>query len=174
MASSVRTAHRLQAASIEVVPPPDSGRLVRYIDGADEVDPRLRLIKGGGGAHSREKVLASASDTFICIVDESKIVQSLGRRPVPVEVLPFARAFVARELRAMGAHVVERPGFVTDNGNAVLDASGLDLTDPGATERSVECIAGVVACGIFGLRRPDLVIVGHPDGTVEHLRPPVA
>lgn len=173
VASSVRTAHLLRAAGIEVVLLPESGRIGLYIDGADELDAGLRLIKGGGGAHAREKVLASAADTFICIADASKVVGTLGDRPVPVEVLPFARNYAARQLRLLGARVVPRAGFVTDNGNEVLDAHGLDLSDPVAAETAVDCIAGVVACGIFARRSADVALIGRDDGTVDRLGPPL-
>jgi len=167
VASSVRTAHLLQAAGIEVMPLPESGRLLLYVDGADEVDAGLRLIKGGGGAHTREKVLAASAETFVCIADDSKLVPVLGGRPVPVEVLPFARNYVTRGLRAMGGHVVARAGFVTDNGNEVLDVHGLDLTDPAGIERAIDCVAGVVACGLFALRPADIAFIGHADGAVD-------
>lgn len=169
VASSVRTAHLLRAAGIEVTSLPESGRIGLYIDGADELDAGLRLIKGGGGAHAREKVLAAAADTFVCIADGSKVVEALGGRPVPVEVLPFARSYVTRQLLGMGGRVVARAGFVTDNGNEVLDVHGLDLTDPVAAETAIECVAGVVACGIFALRPADLALIGHPDGAVDRL-----
>jgi len=169
VASSVRTAHLLQAAGIEVVTLPESGRLALYVDGADEIDTGLRLVKGGGGAHTREKVLAAASDSFVCIADDTKLVGVLGGRPVPVEVLPFAVNYVTRGLRALGGHVVARAGFVTDNGNEVLDAHGLDLADPTVVETAIDCIAGVVACGIFALRPADIVLIGHPDCAVDHL-----
>lgn len=169
VASSVRTAHLLQDAGIEVVPLPESGRIALYVDGADEIDTGLRLIKGGGGAHAREKVLAAASDTFVCIADDSKLVDALGGRPVPVEVLPFARNYVTRGLRELGGHVVARAGYVTDNGNEVLDVHGLELSDPEAVERAIDCIPGVVACGIFALRTADTVLIGHPDCSVDRL-----
>ena len=172
VASSVATAHLLRSAGIEVVDLPASGRLPLYVDGADEADAELRLIKGGGGAHAREKVLASASDVFVCIAEHAKLVGRLGTHPVPVEVLPMARAFVARELALMGGTVVERAGFVSDNGNVVLDASGLDLVDPVALEKVIDEIAGVVACGVFALRPADLLLLGSPDGTAREIRRP--
>lgn len=172
VASSRRTAHLLLAAGIDVVPLPDSGRVPLYIDGADKVDPMLRLIKGGGGAHAREKVLACAADLFLCIVDDSKVVPALGGGPVPVEVLPFARHWVARRLSEIGARAVPRVDVVTDNGNEVLDVYGLDLADPGSVECSIACIPGVVACGIFALRAADIVYAGDASGAVVEMRPP--
>lgn len=169
VASSVRTAHLLTAGGVEVVPLPEPGRIPLYVDGADEIDAGLRLIKGGGGAHAREKVLAAASDVFVCIADDSKVTSRLGQRSVPVEVLPFARTYVTRALRAMGGRVIPRAGFVTDNGNEVLDVDDLPFTDPAAVERAIDCVAGVVACGIFALRPADTVLIGHADCTVDRL-----
>jgi ribose 5-phosphate isomerase A len=166
VASSQATERSLIEAGIDVVPLPVSGRIPLYVDGADAADPALRLIKGAGGAHAREKVLASASALFVCIVDDSKPAISLEEHVVPVEVLPMARAYVAEQLSALGADVAARDGFVTDNGNEVLDARGLDFTDPGSLERRIEVIPGVVACGIFALRPADVLLVGHDDGSV--------
>jgi ribose 5-phosphate isomerase A len=179
VASSEGTAAALRAAGVRVVGldavvaeaagasvhahlQPDRRRapLPVYVDGADEVDPELRLIKGGGGAHTREKVLATASEVFVCIVDESKLVQRLGAFPVPVEVVPMAAAFVAARLGATGARAAPRPGYLTDNGNVVLDVTGLDLTDPRGLEVELDSLPGVVECGIFGRRRADVVLVG--------------
>jgi ribose 5-phosphate isomerase A len=165
VASSVASAAALRAAGIRVVDPGASPYpLQLYVDGADEVDPELRLIKGGGGAHTREKILATAAELFVCIVDETKLVERLGRGPVPLEVVPWAAAFVAGRLAALGADVVERPGFVTDNGNAVLDALGLDLSDPEGLELELDAIPGVVECGIFARRRADVVLAGTAAG----------
>ena len=162
--SSDATAAALRHAGIRVVGLEDALPLPIYVDGADEVDPELRLIKGGGGAHTREKVLATAAELFVCIVDESKLVGRLGRVAVPLEVVPWAAAFVARRLTAMGASVSERPGFVTDNGNIVLDATGLELSDPEGLELELDAIPGVVECGIFARRRADIVLVGTAEG----------
>jgi len=172
VASSRRTAHLLLAAGIDVVPLPDSGRVPLYVDGADEVDPLLRLIKGGGGAHAREKVLACSADLFVCIVDDAKVVPALGRGPVPVEVLPFARHWVVRRLSELGGRAVPRIDFVTDNGNELLDVYGLSLTDPRSVECAIVCIPGVVACGIFALRPADIVYAGDASGAVVEMRPP--
>jgi ribose 5-phosphate isomerase A len=155
----------LRAAGIRVLDPAVAPYpLPLYVDGADEVDPELRLIKGGGGAHTREKVFATAAELFVCIVDESKLIDQLGRGPVPLEVMPWAAAFVARRLTALGATVAARPRFVTDNGNAVLDAVGLDLSDPEGLEVELDAIPGVVECGIFARRRADVVLVGTAAG----------
>jgi ribose 5-phosphate isomerase A len=129
------------------------------------------MIKGHGGAHTREKVLASAADTFVCIVDDSKPVAALVGHAVPVEYLPMARSFVSREIERLGGHPVGRPGFVTDNGNELLDVSGLDLSEPGYTEGRLEEIPGVVCCGIFARRAADVLLVGYADGAVEMRRP---
>jgi ribose 5-phosphate isomerase A len=172
VASSRHTAHLLLAAGIDVEPLPESGRISVYIDGADEVDPALRLVKGGGGAHAREKVLACAAELFVCIADDSKVVPVLGSRPVPVEVLPFARNYVARRLGELGGRAVYRSDFVTDNGNELLDVHGLDLSDPCALECAIECVPGVVAVGIFALRPADVLYVGDGSGSVVETRPP--
>jgi ribose 5-phosphate isomerase A len=172
VASSRRTAHLLLAAGIDVVPLPESGRVPLYIDGADEVDPALRMVKGGGGAHAREKVLACAAELFVCIVDDSKMVPALGSGPVPVEVLPFARYWVARRLSELGGRSAHRVDFVTDNGNELLDVHGLDLSDPCAVECAIACIPGVVACGIFARRPADVAYVGDAAGAVVEMRPP--
>jgi ribose 5-phosphate isomerase A len=165
VASSEASAAALRAAGIRVVDPAAAPYpLPLYVDGADEVDPELRLIKGRGGAHTCEKVLAAAAELFVCIVDETKLVDHLGRGPVPLEVVPWARPLVARRLTALGVTVAERPGFVTDNGNAVLDATGLDLSDPEGLELELDAIPGVVECGIFARRRADVVLVGAAGG----------
>jgi len=169
VASSLDTAHQLRAAGIEVAPLPPSGRLPLYVDGADEVDPELRMLKGNGGAHTREKVLASAARTFICIADETKLRPTLVGQSVPVECVPMATAFVTRQIETLGGTGVPRPGFVTDNGNEILDVTGLDLSDPVAMENALEGIPGVTGCGIFARRPADLLIVGHENGTFDTL-----
>ena len=135
-----------------------------YVDGADEVDARLRLIKGRGGAHAREKVLAAAARLFVCIVDASKVVERLGAAPVPVEVLPMAETVAAARLVAMGGEPRRRPHFLTDNGNIVLDVAGLDLSEPERLEVALDAIPGAVANGVFAVRRADLCLVGAADG----------
>ncbi len=170
VASSLETAHLLRAVGIEVSPLPPSGRIPLYVDGADEVDRELRMLKGHGGAHTREKVLASAADLFVCIVDDTKPVEALTGYTVPVEYVPMARAFVAREIEKLGGRCAHRPGFVTDNGNELFDVYNLDLAEPGYLEGRLEDIPGVVCCGIFARRAADILIVGRPDGSVETRR----
>jgi ribose 5-phosphate isomerase A len=178
VASSEATAAALRAAGIAVVelawlepPAPGAAMLPLYVDGADEVDPKLRLIKGAGGALTREKVLATAARLFVCVVDESKLVEGLGAAPVPLEVVPMAAAFVAAHVTARGGHPVDRPGYLTDNGNAVLDVMGLDLSDPEGLEVELNAIPGVLDCGVFARRRADLVLAGAATG-VRTLRSP--
>ena len=168
VSSSVASAERLAAHGIRVVDLNDAERIAVYVDGADEVEATGgALIKGGGGAHTREKIVAAAADRFVCIVDESKMVDTLGAFGVPVEVVPMARRSVAGRLRALGGEVRERPGFVTDNGNAVLDIHGLAIDDPDAFEGVINNLAGVVENGIFAANRPDLVLVGSAGGVRE-------
>lgn len=165
VAASERSATLLESVGIpvtllaeELVP------LELYVDGADEADDQLRLIKGGGGALTREKVLASAARQFVCIVDETKLVFELGGFPLPVEVVPAALGFVAHEMRRLGGAPQLREGFVTDNGNAVLDVTSLGLSDPEAAEFGLDAIPGVVECGVFARRRADVLLVGTPGG----------
>lgn len=168
VSSSIASAERLAAHGVRVVDLNDAETIAVYVDGADEVEPGCALIKGGGGAHTREKIVAAAAERFICIVDESKEVDTLGAFGVPVEVVPMARRSVADQLRtAFGGQVSERPGFVTDNGNAVLDMLGLAITKPIAFEGVLNNFAGVVENGIFAANRPDLVLVGSAAGVRE-------
>ncbi len=165
VASSEASAAALRAAGIRVLDPAAAPYpLPLYVDGADEIDPELRLIKGGGGAQTREKVLATAAELFVCIVDDTKLVERLGRASVPLEVVPWAAAFVAERVAALGGRTAARPGFLTDNGNAVLDAMGLDLSDPEGLELELDAIPGVVECGLFARRRADVVLVGTAGG----------
>ncbi len=164
VSSSEVSTERMRAHGIEVFDLNNTGPLSVYIDGADEVDPNLRLTKGGGGALTREKIVAAASDRFICIVDESKRVRVLGEFPLPVEVIPMARSLVARHLVGMGGRPELREGFITDNGNVILDVHGLKITDPLALERAINNLAGVVCCGIFAQQQADVVLVGKADG----------
>ena len=164
VSSSEATTGRLRALGIEVRDLNDTGTLDLYIDGADEFDAHRRLIKGGGGALTREKVVAAASRKFVCIVDESKKVGVLGRFPLPVEVIPMARSYVARQLVAMGGQPELRPGLVTDNGNVILDVHNLDLVDPVAAEQRINNLAGVVTCGLFALRPADVVLMATATG----------
>jgi ribose 5-phosphate isomerase A len=173
VAASRASATLLAAAGVAVVELDDALPLELYVDGADEVDPALRLVKGRGGAHTREKVLASVAERFVCLVDESKLVARLGAAPVPVEVLPMARASAERALSALGGRPRLRAGAVTDNGALILDVEGLDLSDPLALEVALTTIPGVLECGIFARRPADLVFCGTADGVLT-LRPPLA
>ncbi|OPH34183.1 ribose-5-phosphate isomerase RpiA [Moraxella atlantae] len=170
VASSNVTAEKLTALGIEVMDLNLTGTLDLYIDGADEVDSQHHLIKGGGGALTREKIVAAASRQFICLVDASKTVNQLGVDfPVPIEVLPQARSYVARQLVELGGEPVYREGFVTDYGNVILDVYGLDVRDPLAMEQRLNNIVGVVCNGIFAVNRADIVLKATADG-VQTLR----
>jgi ribose 5-phosphate isomerase A len=160
VSSSNATTALLRAAGIDVIDLNDAGPIDVYVDGADEATRRRELIKGGGGALTREKIVAAAARRFVCIVDEGKLVDRLGKFPLPVEVIPMARTYVARELGGLGGRPVERRGFTTDNGNVILDVHGLAIGDPAALERRINEIAGVVTVGIFALRPADVLLVG--------------
>jgi ribose 5-phosphate isomerase A len=161
VSSSDQSTQRLRAHGIEVLELNNTGDLALYVDGADECDPHKRLIKGGGAALTREKVIAEASAKFVCIVDAAKQVPVLGRFPLPVEVLPMARSLVARRILALtGGQPVWRDGVVTDNGNQIIDVHGLSIVDPVAMERELSLIPGVVTVGLFARRPADVVIVG--------------
>ncbi|MCD7097640.1 ribose-5-phosphate isomerase RpiA [Stenotrophomonas sp. MMGLT7] len=161
VSSSEQSTARLKQHGIEVLDLNHTGNLSLYVDGADECDPGKCLIKGGGAALTREKIIAEASEKFVCIVDPSKQVPVLGRFPLPVEVIPMARSLVAREILARtGGQPVWRDGTVTDNGNLILDVHHLSITDPVAVERDLNQIPGVVTVGLFARRRADVVIVG--------------
>ncbi|MDX1836338.1 ribose-5-phosphate isomerase RpiA [Legionella taurinensis] len=164
VASSVATETRLRAAGIPVIDLNAAGELPIYIDGADEINAQNEMVKGGGGALTREKIIATVASEFICIVDESKIVNRLGAFPVAVEVLPLARSYVARELVKLGGDPEYREGFKTDNGNIILDVYHLDITTPIRLEESIKLIPGVVECGLFAKRRANKVIAAHSDG----------
>jgi ribose 5-phosphate isomerase A len=167
VSSSEATTALLQQAGIEVVELNRAGTLDLYVDGADEFDAHCRLIKGGGGALTREKIVAAASRRFICIVDESKKVGVLGRFPLPVEVIPMARSYVARQIVAMGGQPELREGFVTDNGNLILDCHNMNLVDPVAVEQKLNNLPGVVTNGLFALRPVDTVLMATPGGVQE-------
>ncbi|MDR1162464.1 MAG: ribose-5-phosphate isomerase RpiA [Candidatus Accumulibacter sp.] len=164
LASSEDTRKRLEAHGIRVFDLNEVESFPVYIDGADEIDPGLRMIKGGGGALTREKIVAAVAEKFVCIVDRSKYVETLGKFPLPVEVVPMARAHVARELARLGGEPRLREGFVTDNGNVILDVGKLGIDDPIKTETRINQIAGVVSNGLFALRRADVCLLGAEDG----------
>jgi ribose 5-phosphate isomerase A len=164
VASSVKTAERLKAHRIDVEELNNVADIPVYIDGADEVTARGAMIKGGGGALTREKIVAAVARKFVCIADGSKKVDVLGRFPLPVEVIPMARSYVARELVKLGGQPALRMGFTTDNGNVILDVSDLTITDPLALEDRINAIAGVVTVGLFARRGADIILLGTPEG----------
>jgi len=164
VASSEATRERLQAHGITVYDMNGVGTLPVYVDGADEVNAHLHMVKGGGGALTREKIIGAGSTKFICIADESKQVDILGGFPLPVEVIPMARSYVARELVKMGANPVYREDFVTDNGNVILDLYNFPIDDPLSIEQKINNITGVVTNGLFALRPADLLLLGCSDG----------
>jgi ribose 5-phosphate isomerase A len=164
VSSSRQTSEKLKAAGIEEFDLNTSGDLQLYIDGADEANADGVLIKGGGAALTREKVMAAASKRFICIIDDSKLVPVLGSFPLPVEVIPMARSYVARQLVKLGGQPVWREGVITDNGNPILDVHNLKITDPNSFESTVNQIAGVVTVGLFAWRHADMLIVAGDGG----------
>lgn len=165
VASSKLTQDKLEALGIEVMDLNYVGELDLYIDGADEVNPNLQLIKGGGGALTREKIVAAASKQFLCLVDESKWVTQLGREfPVPIEVLPQARSYVARQLVKLGGEPVYREGFVTDYGNLILDTYNLEITSASEMEQTLNNIVGVVCNGIFAANQADKLLIAKSTG----------
>ena len=164
VSSSRQTSEKLRAAGFDELELNSSGDLNLYIDGADEATAAGVLIKGGGAALTREKVIAAASKRFVCIIDESKLVPVLGTFPLPVEVIPMARSYVARQLVKLGGQPVWREGIVTDNGNPILDVHNLRITDPGSLESAINQIAGVVTVGLFARRRADVLIVAGDSG----------
>ncbi len=164
VSSSDASTAQLRALGVSVIDLNAAPSVVVYVDGADEVDSSNALIKGGGGALTREKIIAASADEFICIVDDAKLVDRLGRFPLPVEVLPMARGLVARKLSGMGGRPEYRQGVVTDNGNVILDVRDLSIDDPDALESAINDIVGVVANGIFAANRPDVVLVASATG----------
>lgn len=160
VSSSERSTRQLKELGIAVLDLNATGPLPVYVDGADECDPRGCLIKGGGGALTREKIIAQASRRFVCIIDAAKQVPVLGKFPLPVEVIPMARSLVGRELVALGGQPVWRQDCITDNGNWILDVHNLHIADPVTLERQINQIPGVVTCGLFAARPADVVIVG--------------
>ena len=164
VASSDRTARRLADFGIQLVDLNALTELSVYVDGADEITHGLAMIKGGGGALTREKIVAAVARKFVCIADESKLVPTLGKFPLPVEVIPMARAYVARELAKLGGDPLLREGFITDNGNVILDVRGLAISDPFAMEAAINGIVGVVTSGLFAMRGADVLLLGTASG----------
>jgi ribose 5-phosphate isomerase A len=164
VSSSIASTERMQQYGIPVIDLNQAGRLSIYVDGADESNHQLHLIKGGGGALTREKIIAAASNLFVCIADESKLVDTLGNFPLPVEVIPMAQNLVARGLEALGCKAYLREGFITDNGNIILDLHGLKIDDPLALESTINQMTGVVCVGLFAHRPADVLILGDEQG----------
>ncbi len=164
VASSEASAKRLQGHGIEVLSLNDAGALPVYVDGADEITRHLHMVKGGGGALTREKIVAAASKKFVCVCDASKLVDVLGKFPLPVEVIPMARSYVARELVKLGGQPRLREGFTTDNGNVILDVYGLRIMNPVELETTLNNIAGVVTNGLFARRPADVLLLGAASG----------
>ena len=164
VSSSEASTARLKGHGIQVIDLNAAGELSLYVDGADESNHLLQLIKGGGGALTREKVIAAASKKFVCIADAGKLVDVLGEFPVPVEVLPMARSYVARELVKLGGTPMWRENFVTDNGNLILDVHHLEIMEPIKLERQINAIAGVVTVGLFAARAADVLLLGSSEG----------
>ena len=161
VASSEASRKRLEGHGIAVF---DLNDIPVYVDGADEITAKLAMIKGGGGALTREKIVAAVAKTFVCICDQSKLVTTLGKFPLPVEVIPMARAYVAREMIRLGGQPVLREGFITDNGNVILDVKGLSIADPVAFETTVNQIVGVVTNGLFARRGADVLLLATAEG----------
>lgn len=164
VASSQASADRLKSHGIPVLDLNMADEIAVYVDGADETNRNRQLIKGGGGALTREKIVAAAARKFVCIVDETKVVDILGRFPLPIEVIPMARSLVARQLVKLGGEPVYREGFVTDNGNIILDVHGLEVMEPAKFEQELNNITGVVTNGLFARRPADIVLVGSKEG----------
>jgi len=165
VSSSEASTERLLALGIPVLDLNSAGRLDVYVDGADEINSNLELIKGGGGALTREKIIAAASRSFICIADHSKLVPYLGTFPLPIEVIPMARSYVARKIIALGGHPVWRENFITDNGNVILDIHRLEIFEPRQLEQKINNITGVVTAGLFAERSADIVLLASENGT---------
>ena len=168
VASSEDTKRRLEGHGIKVFDLNDVTDIPVYIDGADEITPEMHMIKGGGGALTREKIVSAVAQKFVCIADGSKLVDVLGTFPLPVEVIPMASAYVARELTKLGGTPVVREGFVTDNGNLILDVKGLQILDPVDLETRINQIVGVVTNGLFACRPADVCLLGTPTGVQTH------
>lgn len=171
VASSQATAEKLTAIGIPLFDLNDVDALPIYVDGADEIDPGYAMIKGGGGALTREKIIAAVADEFVCIADASKIVQTLGRFPLPIEVIPMAVAQVSRSVRNLGGTPTLRAGFITDNGNQIIDVAGLTITDPVNFESTLDQIVGTVTNGLFARRGADVLLLGTATGVELSRRP---
>ncbi len=164
VASSEATAQRLKSHGIQVIDLNSAGELEVYVDGADEITQHLHMIKGGGGALTREKIVAACSKKFVCIADSTKLVDVLGKFPLPVEVIPMARGHVARQLVKLGGQPTLREGFTTDNGNIILDVHNLTILNPVEMEAKINQIVGVVTNGLFAMRGADVLLLGSSDG----------
>ncbi len=168
VASSEATASRLKSHGIQVIDLNSAGELDVYVDGADEITRHFHMIKGGGGALTREKIVAACARIFVCVADQSKLVDVLGKFPLPVEVIPMARSFVARELVKLGGQPKLREGFMTDNGNLILDVHGLSIVDPPALETTINQITGVVTNGLFARRGANVLLLGTDSGVTTY------
>jgi ribose 5-phosphate isomerase A len=164
VASSEATKQRLEGHGIKVLDLNEVSGMPVYVDGADEITPGLAMVKGGGGALTREKIVAAAADKFVCVCDQSKLVDVMGKFPLPVEVIPMAREYVAREIVKLGGLPKLRAGFTTDNGNVILDVHGLAIADPAGLETALNGIVGVVTNGLFARRGADLLLLATPEG----------
>jgi ribose 5-phosphate isomerase A len=169
VSSSERSTHKLKAMGIPVTELGEVAEIDVYVDGADEATKRLHLIKGGGGALTREKILAAASRRFVCIVDSSKVVGTLGKFPLPIEVIPMAQEFVARQMIKAGGQPIWRQDFITDNGNQIIDVHNLKIANPLEVETRFNQIPGIVTVGLFAHRGADVLLVGSRDGSVKVL-----
>ena len=165
VSSSIVSTKRLEAHGIEVFELNEAGTIQSYVDGADEANQHLQLIKGGGGALTREKIIAAASEKFVCIADQSKLIDVLGKFPLPVEVVPMSRSYVAREIVKLGGQPIYREGFVTDNSNVIIDVHGWDIMEPISLEKTLNNIVGVVTNGLFAMRPADVLLLGSEHGT---------
>jgi len=170
VASSEATKKRLEGHGIKVLDLNDVSAMPVYVDGADEITARLEMVKGGGGALTREKIVAAVAGTFVCVCDESKLVGTLGKFPLPVEVIPMAREYVAREIVKLGGQPKLRAGFVTDNGNVILDVHGWQIADPAALETALNGIVGVVTNGLFARRGADVLLLATAEGVRQMVR----
>ncbi len=164
ISSSIGTTELLKQAGLPVMDLNEVSEVELYVDGADEVNPNKQLIKGGGGALTREKIIAAATKTFVCIADETKLVDVLGSFPLPIEVLPMSRSYVAREMVKLGGQPVWREDCITDNGNHIIDVHNLEILEPKELERTINNITGVITNGLFAMRAADIVLIGKQDG----------